>query len=54
MEYKKNKKKFSLAFKKEVALKAVFRRLFLDYLGISSTCMFIDYSAHLLEFVLFV
>ena len=54
MEYKKNKKKFSLAFKKEVALKAVFRRLFLDCLGISSTCMFIDYSAHLLEFVLFV
>ena len=85
MEYKKNKKKFSLAYKKGVALKGVSNKRKLEEskpadvyfkpftifakklrfrclidssyvfdLGISSTCIFIDYSAHLLEFVLFV
>ena len=85
MEYKKNKKKFSLAFEKEVALNVVSNKRKLEEskpadvyfkpltilakkpclncligssyasdLGISSTCIFIDYSAHLLEFVLFV
>ena len=115
MEYNKNKKKFSLAFKSEVVLKAVSNKVQINYssticskneglvqnglntygvgvastnmelfadivngfkpltvfarklrlrcligssyasdLGIYSTCIFIDYSARLLEFVLFV
>ena len=115
MEYNKNKKKFSVAFKSEVALKTVSNKVQINYssticsknealvqnglntygvgvartkmelfadivngfkpltifarelrlrcligssyasdLGIYSTCTFIDYSARLLEFVLFV
>ena len=36
MEYKKNKKTFSLAFKKEIALKAVFIEVQINYS--STTC----------------
>ena len=41
-------------FAKKLRLRCLIGSSYASDLGISSTCIFIDYSAHLLEFVLFV